>query len=151
MVAGTFFGAGYFPLGPGTLTSGIVTGLFLLSWPAGVSPLWLLAAAAALYLPAVWAAGICERHFGRRDPGCVVIDEVIGQMITLAALPARPAAALWKYSVAGFILFRLFDIVKPFPVSRSEKLPAGWGIITDDCWAGAYAFAGLALLVYWLG
>lgn len=141
---GTFLGAGYFPLGPGTFASAIVAALCLLLWPAHLSPLWLLAGAAALYLPAVWGAGQCEDHFGRHDPGQVVIDEVIGQMIGLAAVPSL-AAAQWRYVLLSFILFRLFDIVKPFPVRRSEQFPRGFGIVTDDCLAGLYAF-GLVMV-----
>lgn len=141
---GTFLGAGYFPVGPGTFASAIVAALCLLLWPAHLSPLWLLAGAVVLYFPAVWAAGQCEDHFGRHDPGPVVIDEVIGQMIGLAAVPSL-AAAMWEYVLLGFILFRLFDILKPFPVRRSEKLPRGFGIVTDDCLAGLYAFAFVGL------
>jgi phosphatidylglycerophosphatase A len=148
VACGTFFGAGYFPKGPGTFASAITVALVLLLWPAGLSPLWLLAGAAALYFPGVWAGGQCEDHFGRQDPGEVVIDEVIGQMIGLAAVPSL-AVAGWKYTLLGFILFRLFDITKPFPVRRSEKLPRGFGIMTDDCLAGFYAFAGVSLARWW--
>lgn len=146
VVLGTFFGAGYFPAGPGTLASAITVGLYLLAWPAALSPLWLLAVATALYLPAVWSAGACAGYFGTRDPGRVVIDEVLGQAVALAALP-RPAG--WKYCLAGFILFRIFDIVKPFPIGRSERLAGGWGIVTDDCFAGLYAFVALRAAVWW--
>ncbi len=138
---GTLFGIGYFPFGPGTLASAVVVALYLLLWPAWASPLWLLAAAALLFVPAAWAAGACERQSGARDPGSVVADEVLGQMIALAALPGgRSAASVWKYWLLGFILFRFFDIVKPFPVRRSERLPGGWGVVADDCCAGLYAF-----------
>ncbi len=139
VLLGTFLGAGYFPFGPGTFASAITTALCLLLWPAHLSPLWLLAGAAVLYFPGVWAGGQCEDYFGRHDPGHVVIDEVIGQMMALAAVPSLGLAG-WKYTLLGFILFRVFDIVKPFPARRSEKLPRGFGIVTDDCVAGAYAF-----------
>lgn len=151
VILGTFFGAGYFPLGSGTLASAVMVALFVLLWPAEVSPLWLLAGAAALFAPAVWAAGACERQFGARDPGRVVVDEVLGQMIAFAALPrGQSAASDWKYWLLGFILFRFFDIVKPFPIRRSERLPGGWGVVADDCLAGAYAFAAVWAAV-WLG
>jgi phosphatidylglycerophosphatase A len=146
VVLGTFFGAGYFPLGPGTFASALTVLLVLALWPARLHPAWLIVAVVLLYAPAVWAAGQCEAHFGKRDPGQVVIDEVLGQMLALAAAPSLSTAA-WKYPLLGFILFRLFDIAKPFPVRRSEKLPRGWGVVTDDCLAGLYAFAALKLAV----
>ncbi len=142
LALGTFLGAGYFPRAPGTFASAITAALCLAFWPARLSPLWLLAGAAALYLPGVWAAGQCEDHFGRHDPSHAVIDEVAGQMLALAAVPSL-ALGQWKYTLLGFILFRVFDIVKPFPARRSEKLPRGFGIMTDDCIAGIYGFLGV--------
>lgn len=152
VVLGSFFGAGYFPRGPGTFASAITVALAVTLWPASLSPLWLLAGAAVLFAAGVWAAGACERHFGRPDPGRVVLDEVVGQMIALAAIPrAHLGVAGWKYCVLGFILFRVFDIVKPFPVGAAERLPRGWGIMTDDCLAGGYAFAAVRLAAWWVG
>ena len=107
----------------------------------------------------VWSAGRAAAFAGLKDPQFVVIDEVAGQHITLilplipVALPHLAArmdfsdyaiyAALsllnWKYLIAGFLLFRLFDIWKPFPVRNLEKLPGGWGIMADDWLAGVYA------------
>jgi len=81
------------------------------------------------------------RESGDNDPGFVVIDEVAGQMIALIAVPLD-----WKYLLAGFILFRSFDIVKPFPLRRLERLPGGTGIMLDDVGAGLYA---LVLLQLW--
>ncbi len=148
---GTFFGVGYFPMGPGTLASALTVGLCLWLGPAGASPLWLLAAPALLIAPAAWAAGACERRFGSCDPRQVVLDEVLGQMIALAAVPrGLTVGAGWKYSLLGFILFRFFDIVKPFPVRRLERFPRGWGVMADDYGAGVYAFAALQIAV-WLG
>lgn len=147
---GTLFGAGYVPVAPGTLASAITVAVAVALWPAAVSPLWLLAGAGLLLLPGVWAAGVCQREFGKPDPGCVVLDEVAGQMIALAAAPAgQLAPAGWKYWLPGFILFRIFDISKPFPVGKSEALPRGWGIMADDCLAGGYAFA-VARLATWI-
>jgi len=85
---------------------------------------------------------VVARESGIKDPGFVVIDEVAGQMIALIAVPLH-----WKYLLAGFILFRSFDIVKPFPLRRLEELPGGTGIMLDDVGAGLYA---LALLQIWL-
>ena len=151
LLLGTFFGAGYVPLAPGTVASAIAVALYLLLWPAAVSPLWLLSAVVLLFAPAVWASGVCEQQFGMRDPGPVVVDEVLGQLIALAAVPrGHSVAAGWKYWLLGFILFRLFDTVKPFPAGRSEQWRGGWGVVADDCWAGVYAFAGVRAAV-WLG
>jgi phosphatidylglycerophosphatase A len=97
--------------------------------------------AAGLFALGVWAASGAERFFGRNDPSPVVVDEVVGQMVTFLA---RPDAS-WKLLLAGFAFFRLFDVIKPFPAGRAEHLPAGWGIMTDDVVAGIYS-----LVVLWL-
>jgi phosphatidylglycerophosphatase A len=107
---------------------------------------WLVPAAIAISV-LVTVIGIppstvVARESGIKDPGFVVIDEVAGQMIALIAVPLH-----WKYMLAGFILFRSFDIVKPFPLRRLEALPGGTGIMMDDVGAGLYA---LALLQLWL-
>jgi phosphatidylglycerophosphatase A len=102
---------------------------------------WLVLSAAG-----VWAAEQMERRTGRKDPQEVVIDEVSGQWLALLASPALlNAAANWKSFLAGFILFRVFDITKPFPAGRAEFLPGGWGIMADDWVAGLYAAACLWL------
>ena len=138
-------GVGYFPVAPGTAGSlvgvGIVLGLGLLP----VAPAWhstaVAVAAILLMVVGAGAAGRAETFFGRVDPGQVVIDEVVGQMIALVAWPV----AGWKTYMAGFILFRFFDIVKPFPARRCERIAGGWGIMLDDVVAGAYSL--LVLLV----
>ena len=107
---------------------------------------WLMAvvAAAALGIGAVgvWAATLAEKHFGCIDPGQVVIDEVVGQMLTLLLQPD----ATWKWFVGGFVLFRIFDVLKPYPARRLEHAPGGWGIMLDDVAAGLYGLGTLALL-----
>jgi phosphatidylglycerophosphatase A len=136
----TVGGVGYFPIAPGTAGSALaVAGCAALG--ADGHPWWLLGAAAALYFPACWAAGVAERIAGQRDPGIVVIDEVVGQLVTLAA---APAAGGWKYWLAGFIIFRALDVLKPFPARRLERLPGGWGIVADDVMAGVYGWALLS-------
>jgi phosphatidylglycerophosphatase A len=106
----------------------------------GLSAL-ILAGAAALFFLGVWAAGEAEKFFQRKDPGQVVIDEVVGQMLTFLA---RPDAS-WKWLLAGFFLFRVFDVVKPFPARQIEKTAGGWGIMLDDVIAGLYSLGLLSL------
>ena len=146
----TFFGAGYGKPGPGTW--GSVAALIL--WAAFAftlhpSTLTLSLAltlcvvvATALGIP---AATIVERQSGRTDPGFVVIDEVIGQWIALFGSPAD-----WRHGLIALVLFRLFDITKPFPVRRLERLPGGWGIVFDDVAAGLYALGVASLLRIWI-
>jgi phosphatidylglycerophosphatase A len=141
----TFFGIGHLQPGSGTWAS-LVT--VVLWWAAclWLQPAWQLPAAllasVATTLIGIAPSTVVERESGREDPGFVVIDEVAGQMIALIGVPAN-----WKYLLAGFILFRSFDIVKPFPLRRLEKLPHGTGIMMDDVGAGLYA---LVLLQIWL-
>ena len=101
-----------------------------------------IAAAIALGVP---AATIVEREAGRTDPGFVVIDEVIGQWIALLLSPAG-----WRHGLIALALFRLFDITKPFPVRRLERLPGGWGIVFDDVAAGLYALVVASLVRIWI-
>ena len=138
-------GAGYFPIAPGTAGSvvgvAIVAGMARLPlgrWPAiGV----LALASLLLFAAGVWAAGVAERFFSRTDPGQVVIDEVVGQMLTLLLMPH----ATWKWLLAGFFLFRGFDIIKPFPARQAERFPRGWGIMVDDVIAGSYGMLVLMI------
>lgn len=131
----TWFGCGYFPWGPGTAGSlaAVLIAAGLRWYGLGRGTLALLIV--ALLLPAIWAASRTARVMGREDPGLVVVDEVLGQWLTLIGLPARS----WKILLAGFFLFRLFDIWKPWPVRRLEQLPEGTGIVADDLGAGLYA------------
>ena len=139
-------GVGYFPVAPGTAGSAVGIVLVAALGRADLAPLgsWVLLAAAAvsIFFVGAWAAGRTEKFFGRTDPGHVVIDEVAGQLITFLA---RPDAS-WKWLLAGFVLFRFFDVVKPFPARRAERLPGGWGIMTDDVLAGLYGMAALLAL-----
>ena len=138
-------GVGYFPVAPGTAGSLVGVGIVLALGLLPVAPAWRIASVAmvAIILMVLGAAASskAETFFGRVDPGQVVIDEVVGQMIALVAWPV----AGWKTYVAGFILFRFFDIVKPFPARRCERIAGGWGIMLDDVVAGAYSL--LVLLV----
>jgi phosphatidylglycerophosphatase A len=82
---------------------------------------------------------------GKSDPREVVADEFAGQALTFIAIGAVPTGRIWVVGLLGFVLFRLFDIVKPWPIRKLEKLPAGWGILADDLMAGVYA--GVLLLI----
>lgn len=136
-VTATWFYCGYFPKGPGTAGS---IGALLVAWPIALytdwNPLVIAALAVAALAPAIWAADRMARDTGSKDPQTVVVDEVVGQWIALAAVPTLED---WKYWLAAFILFRLFDITKPWPVRSLEKIPGGAGIVLDDVGAGIYA------------
>ncbi len=139
-------GAGYFPIAPGTAGSlvgvAVVVGLGQLPLHRAASIAVLAAASLALFPLGVWAAGKAEAFFGRTDPGQVVVDEVVGQMLTFLLLPH----ATWKWLVGGFLLFRAFDMVKPFPARQAERIPRGWGIMLDDVVAGVYGMAVLTVI-----
>ena len=138
----TWFGCGYFPLAPGTVGSLAAIGIAYALVEFGHWRPWHFAVLALVALPlGIWAAGATAREIQSKDPGIVVVDEVLGQWITLAG-----AASLnWKSWLAAFCLFRLFDIWKPPPVRQLEALPSGAGIVADDVMAGIYA--ALVLLV----
>ena len=144
-LAGTFFGVGHLRPGPGTWASAVTTLLWYLGArhlpPQLLIPV-ALGVAAAVTAVGIPAASVVERESGRHDPSFVVIDEVAGQMLALVAAPLR-----WKSLIAGFILFRVFDIVKPPPVRRLEELPAGAGIMLDDVGAGLYALIVVQVLL----
>lgn len=143
LMLATWFGCGFSPVAPGTAGSlGALAAAWLLHrWAA--PPMWAYAVLAlALWLPAAWAAGAVARSRGAEDPGLVVVDEVVGQWIALA--PAG-SFSLWEAG-AAFFLFRLFDILKPWPVANAERLPGGWGIVADDALAGVYAALALSAL-----
>jgi phosphatidylglycerophosphatase A len=150
-VAGTFLGAGRMKPGPGTWGSAAAALLWLAAGTGlHLSPpqlAWLtLAGAAAALAIGIPAATIVERESGREDPQHVVIDEVAGQWIAL--LHSRVNLS---HLLAGFLLFRLFDIVKPWPARRLESLPEGWGIMLDDVAAGVYALLVMQALQHWIG
>jgi phosphatidylglycerophosphatase A len=93
--------------------------------------------------PAIWAAGATARDVGKEDPGLVVVDEVLGQWLTAAAI----VHANWQSYILAFALFRLFDITKPWPIRKLESLPGGLGIVADDLLAGVYG----AVVLYLVG
>jgi phosphatidylglycerophosphatase A len=129
----TAFGLGYSPVAPGTAGSlGGLAVFALVRWTG--STVLEGAVLAALMGLGVWSANIAERHFALEDPGPVVIDEVVGMLASLVLLPTS-----WQIAASGFVLFRLFDIIKPYPANRFERLRGGFGIMADDVMAGVYA------------
>jgi phosphatidylglycerophosphatase A len=140
LLLSSFFGCGYFPKAPGTAGSlgGIAVAVLLAYFGLGRGSLLILLL--VLLAPSIWSATATARVLNRKDPGQVVIDEVLGQWVTLLGA----AVWSWKSFLAAFILFRLFDIWKPQPVRAAESLPEGTGIVMDDLIAGVYG----ALILY---
>jgi phosphatidylglycerophosphatase A len=142
----TFFGAGLGRPGPGTWGSVAAVLLWgFVAWlyhptPNGILFVTFIGIILSI-ASGVPAATIAARESGRHDPGFVVIDEVAGQWITLIGSPAD-----FRHGIIALILFRLFDITKPFPIRHLEKLPDGWGIVFDDVAAGLYALVVASLL-----
>ncbi len=142
LAVATALGAGYVPFAPGTIGSIAGLALFVVVRATG-QPAVELAAIVAVYLVGAWAATAAEAHFGHIDPGPVVIDEVLGMLVTLALVPVSITGAL-----VGFVLFRVFDVIKPPPCNRLEALPGGWGVMSDDFMAAVYAHLCVRLLAW---
>jgi phosphatidylglycerophosphatase A len=158
-------GVGYMPLAPGTFGSALGVALYLLVRDAtlrlvsahnqnraltyeqaeSLRVALMLAIIFFVTMAGIRAAKRVESLLGRKDPGLVVIDEVAGQLIAFLFIPLQVGLKWWML-VAGFVLFRLFDIWKPYPVRRLEALESGLGIMADDVLAGFYAAAALTLL-----
>ena len=124
-------GLGYAPVAPGTAGSaaGVVIYLATAAWPLA----WQIGLAAVVIIVGTWAGHVASRHFSREDPSQVVIDEVAGQLVTLLATGVTVTGA-----IVGFFLFRLLDIIKPWPANRFERLHGGVGIMADDVAAAVY-------------
>jgi phosphatidylglycerophosphatase A len=142
-------GIGFIPFAPGTF--GSIPGVALALLLRAVAPWWAEGAAlVVLFAIGVWAARASEAYFGKIDPGPVVIDEVVGMLITTLFLPLS-----WIGWVVGFVVFRACDVIKPFPAGRAERLPGGWGVMCDDVLAGVWGYAIMRGLLWafpqWLG
>jgi phosphatidylglycerophosphatase A len=134
---GTWFGCGRVPKAPGTAGTVGAIPLYLLlarTGPAGVG----LAAMVATFV-GVWAASVVAKQLASKDPQVVVIDEVAGFLVTM--VPVRTVS--WQAVLCGFVLFRLLDSLKPWPIRRAEELPGGWGIVLDDVVAGVFGAAAM--------
>jgi phosphatidylglycerophosphatase A len=133
----TSLGVGYVPIAPGTF--GSLAGL-LVWWLLPQAPIVQASAVAVLFVLGALSATQAEHHFKSTDPGPVVIDEVMGMVLTMLMNPAGLLSA-----TLGFLWFRAFDIVKPYPAGKFERFPGGWGIMADDAMAGVYANVALRL------
>jgi len=160
IIIATGFGAGYAPVAPGTFGSivglVIVFGLiYFLKYQPNALYVTLILGSALVALVGIWAATRAERIFGKKDPGAIVIDEVCGQMITFVGvssqLPGLQVSPILALLLVGFLLFRAFDIFKPYPIRRLESLGSGLGVMADDVLAGIYASIILSFLLLLLG
>ena len=141
MAIATGLYSGYLPKAPGTW--GTLVGLLLFFLLHSLSLPIYLAVTAGLFVVGSFAAGEAEKILDNRDPGVVVIDEIVGILITMIVVPATPLTM-----ALGFVLFRIFDILKPFPVNFfDQKFHGGLGIMLDDVMAGIYSLIILQLLL----
>ena len=132
---------GHVPVAPGT--AGTLVGVAVFYGLRAFGGTVVEAAAIViLFAVGVWASGVAERHWKRTDPGPVVIDEVVGTLITLLWLPLTPLGVF-----VGFLVFRVLDVVKPWPAARFESLHGGLGVMADDAMAGVYGHLLLQLLI----
>jgi phosphatidylglycerophosphatase A len=135
MLVATWFGCGYSPKAPGTAGSLAALAIaWMLHTYVGLSAIGTAWLSVLLAGPGIWAADVYAREIGKKDPQDVVVDEVVGQWMTLAGATVLN----WKSWLLAFVLFRLFDIWKPAPVRQLERLPGGLGIVADDAMAGVY-------------
>lgn len=134
---------GYFPIAPGTVGSAAGLLFYALVWWSG-STVVEVALIVGLFAAGVWAGTTSERYFGGVDPGPIVLDEVVGMLITLALIPGLG----WSGVLVGFLLFRVFDVIKPYPAGRFEQLHGGLGVMADDAMAAVYANLSLRALLW---
>jgi phosphatidylglycerophosphatase A len=132
---------GYAPVAPGTFGSAAGLAVFALVRASG-SPLVEVATIVALFAIGVWSGTEAEHHFGGVDPGPIVLDEVVGMLITLALIPVNITGAF-----VGFVVFRALDVFKPWPSGRFERLPGGLGVMADDGMAALYGNGVMRILV----
>ena len=138
LLIATAFGAGYSPIAPGTAGSAVALAIL---WLVPFSATGLIVFFVVVTLLGTWAAHVAEAVVGTKDPGAIVIDEVAGMTLSVLTLPLTAPVLL-----AGFVLFRVFDVVKPFPAGRLQSLTGGIGVMIDDLVAGLYALIVLVVL-----
>jgi phosphatidylglycerophosphatase A len=132
--------SGRSPFAPGT--AGTVVGVLLYLLVKGLGTAWYVAAAMAVIIIGVWTAGRAEILLGKKDAQSIVIDEIAGYLVSMVLVPSG-----WMYVVAAFILFRVFDVIKPWPLKRLQDLHGGLGVMLDDIGAGVYT--NIALQIGW--
>jgi phosphatidylglycerophosphatase A len=135
--------SGRSPFAPGT--AGTVVGVLLYLVLKGLSPVWYLVACLLATGIGVWAAEEAEKLLGKKDAQSIVIDEIAGYLISMVLVPSG-----WMYVVAAFVLFRAFDVIKPWPLKRFQDLHGGLGVMLDDIGAGLYTNAVLQVAVFML-
>jgi phosphatidylglycerophosphatase A len=143
LLIATALGVGYVPFASGTF--GSMVGLALWAFLPASAAVHAVAIV-LLFAAGSWSGSVAERHFARTDPSEVVIDEVVGMLITLFLNPVG-----WAGAIAGFLLFRASDIVKPFPADRLEHLHGGIGVMADDAMAAIYANLALRFCIWTAG
>jgi len=143
LILSSWFGIGLIPRMPGTVgtLAAIPIGIVMNRLGLYLGAIFLVISIVA----AIWSAGVTERILGRDDPSEVVIDEVAGFLLTVYLLPLS-----WRSIALGFIMFRFFDILKPFPIKRLERIGGGTGIVLDDLGAGVYAALSINFLFVFL-
>ena len=143
LILSTWFGTGLLPVAPGTFGTGaavpLAFGLTCLPTGYAVFAIWIVVGIA------IWTSDQSYKLLGNDDPSVVVIDEVAGYLLTIFLLPPS-----WLTFGLGFVLFRFFDILKPYPIKKMEKLRGGLGIVMDDLVAGLYAHLGIRLILFFL-
>jgi phosphatidylglycerophosphatase A len=142
IILATWWGTGYSPVAPGTVGTIAAIPLFLL---LSLLPLYgYICGVLVIGLAASWLAGRAEQIFGEQDNQRIVIDEVMGLLVTMAAVPLT-----WQYLLAGVVLFRIFDVLKPPPIRLIERtVKGGYGVVFDDVLAGIYAQISLRIVLY---
>jgi len=146
-ILSTFFGLGLLPAAPGTFASAGALVIYLALAYAGAPDLVLLGLLCAATGLSIWLSPWAKEYFGRDDPRQFVLDEAAGLFLTMLFIPAR---SVWLAGAIGFVLFRFFDIVKPFPIRKAEKAPHNLGIVADDLLAGLFANIILRIIIYFI-
>jgi len=143
LLSATGLGAGFSPIVPGTM--GTLFAIPLYYFVSSISsPLYELTLVAFFFFSS-WISNQAERYWGKKDDRRIVIDEIMGFLVTMLWIPRSPL-----FIVAGFLLFRFFDILKPFPIRRLERVGSGFGVVLDDVLAGIYSSIALHLVMAFL-
>lgn len=140
----TCFGIGLIPKAPGTM--GTLAAVPIIFWLDRFGTIVEVFSLLGLCAIGIWSSGLSGDLLGKVDPPTIVIDEVAGFFLTMFLLPLQ-----WFAIICGFVLFRLFDIIKPYPIRQAEKISGGLGIVVDDLIAGIYAYTGTRIILFFFG